>query len=154
MKTINTGTTYVAGFLQGREAAVILLALLAVVGAILLILLIRRIVEENFIDREGWRVFNELCRAHALTRKERRLLLYYAQDLVPKNRAAMFVRPSLFEDAVLRAKQAKGVAGKFNLNPDAAGALNNGLREKLFGEYRLNGTLHGQTDKVYQEQAQ
>jgi hypothetical protein len=158
MKNFDTGTTYWDRFgdnyLQGQDTSALLILLLIMLGVILLIFVVRRLVQENFVDREGKRVFNELCGAHGLTRKERRLLLAYAQNLALKNRAAVFVRPSLFEDPGLRAEQVRGIAGKLNLNLDAAGALNDGLREKLFGEYRDNGTLRGQTDTVYQEQAQ
>jgi hypothetical protein len=141
-------------FAQGVGSDTLVVTLLIILGAVLLILVIRRLVQENLVDREGKRVFNELCRAHGLTRKERRLLLAYAQNLALKNRAAVFVRPSLFEDPAHRTERGKGIAQKLNLNLDAFGALNAGLRNKLFGEYPANGTVRGQTDKAYQEQTQ
>jgi hypothetical protein len=137
---------------QGGDA--FLIALLVILGLVLLLLFIRRVVQEIFVDREGRRVFNELCRAHKLTRKERRLIAAYAQNFSLRNRAAVFVRPSLFRDSAQRAEGVKGIARKLNLNVEALGALDAGLQEKLFGEYPSDGTLHRQTDKVYQEQAQ
>jgi len=129
------------------------LVLLVALGTVLLILFIKRVIQENFVDQEGRYVFNELCRAHGLSRKERRLLLAYAQNLGLKNRAAVFVRPSLFEDASQKNIR-KGIARSLSLNIQALGSLTAGLRTKLFGEYPLNGTLRRQADKVHQKQAQ
>jgi hypothetical protein len=157
MNTYDTERSYLErfsesfGHTQGGESFLVIL--LVVLGVVLMLLFIRRLIQENLIDREGKRVFNDLCRAHALTRKERRLLLAYARTLALRNRAALFVRPSLFEDPAARAEQMKGIAKKLNLDPDAIGALDAGLRKKLFAEYHSDGKLRGQTDKVRQEQA-
>ncbi len=140
-------------FGRSQNANLFWIVLLAALGTLLLILFIKRVVQENFVDREGRYVFNELCRAHGLSRKERRLLLGYAQNLGLKNRVAVFVRPSLFEEAAQKNVR-RGIAQKLNLNVEALGLLDAGLRTKLFGDYPLNGTLRRQADKVHQEQAQ
>lgn len=141
-------------FGQSENSGIFWILLLVVLGVVLLMLFLRRALQENFVDREGRRVFNELCRAHGLSRKERRLLLGYAQNLGLKNRAAVFVRPSLFDQAAGRTEKDRGIARKLNLNLDAVGALDAGLRTKLFGDYPLNGALRRQADKAHQEQAQ
>lgn len=141
-------------FGESRSSGTFWIILLVALGVLLTVMFIKRVVRENFIDREGRHVFNELCRAHDLSRKERLLLRGYAQNLGLRNRAVVFVRPSLFDEAARRTAGEEGIAGKLNLNLDALDALDAGLRTKLFGDYHLNGTLHRQADKMYQGQAQ
>lgn len=140
-------------FGQSQGGDVFLLALLVMLGLLLIFLFARRLTREIFIDQEGRHVFNDLCRAHGLTRKERRLLAAHAHNLGLKHAAAVFLCPSLFEKNEA-AGENKGIARRLDTNLDALGALDAGLQAKLFGGTQTNGTLRGQTDTLHQEQAQ
>jgi hypothetical protein len=66
-----------------------------------------------------WRAFREFAEANGLTTPETKLLILVAERVQPETPAALFVKRSLFESAVVDLK----------IDPDAASTL----RQKVYG---------------------
>ncbi len=122
--------------------------LLLCLGAALLILFARRIFRQFFIDREGRRLFNELCSAHKLNAKERRFLLDYALALGLKNRCVLFVKSGLFDRELTDLLKERGLLSHLSLRPQSFKSIRNRLKNRLFLESSADGALCEQTDNT------
>jgi hypothetical protein len=120
--------------------------LLLCLGAILTLLVGRRIFRQFFVDREGRHLFNELCAAHRLGKRERRFLRDYAYAADLRNICLLFIRPELFDKDLGELFKKRGLFINLGLRPGAFKTMRDRLKKRLFSENDANGTVRRQAD--------
>ncbi len=125
--------------------------LLICLGAVLLLLVGGRALRRFLVDREGARLFNELCAAHKLDKKQRRFLVAYSEALGLHDRCLLFVKRSLFNKSLAGLTKERGLMSHLSLRPKSFRAIRDKLKTVLFAEADSNGTFCRQTDNPDKE---
>jgi len=120
--------------------------LLLILGFLLLLFTLRRFFHHFFVDREGHHLFNELCAAHKLGKKERRFLHGFAEALNLKNKCLLFVQPKLYDKELTDLLKERWLLSSLNWGPQAFRRMRDKTRNAIFREPGGDGEILRQTD--------